>query len=366
MKLLKMRSRAVLYVAYPLLPLTEASCGGAEQVLLTLERVLSRRRWATTTAACSGSQAAGAVYATGPAGNGSLAAAEWHEARHAQKVIELVCVRDAIGRRFELLHDHSGSFFNRASNVDVPVLATLHLPRSFYPECFFARRPKNLYFNCVSESQAKLFADVPQMVGAVANGIALERFPLENRKQDYLLWLGRICHEKGAHLALDAAKDAGTPIIIAGKVYPFSYHQQYFEREIVPRLERMGSSARFIESPSFAEKVALFRGAKAVLIPSLAEETNSLVAMEAAACGTPVIAFRKGALPEVVDDGETGMLVNNKEEIARAVSRISRINPRTCHAYAQQNFSANRMADGYEALYERVYAKRPQPERIAA
>src|SRR5712671_3773629 len=270
MKLLKMKSRTVLYVAYPLLPVTEASCGGAEQVLLTLERALSHRGWATTTAACSGSRIAGAVYATGPAGNGSLAAAEWHEANHAKKIIELVSVREAIGRGFELLHDHSCSFFNQAAHVDVSVLATLHLPRSFYPESFFVRRPKNLYFNCVSKSQAKHFADVPQMVGAVPNGIQLDRFSLETRKQDYLLWLGRICHEKGAHLALDAAEEAGTPIIMAGQIYPFSYHQQYFEREIVPRLQRMGSSARFIDSPSLTDKIALLRGARAVLIPSLA------------------------------------------------------------------------------------------------
>src|SRR3954465_15574383 len=110
MKLLRMKSRAVLYVAYPLLPVTESSCGGAEQVLVTLERILSRRGWATTTAACNGSQTTGPVYSTGHAGNGSLAAAEWHEARHAQRIIELVSVRDAIGRGFELLHDHSGSF----------------------------------------------------------------------------------------------------------------------------------------------------------------------------------------------------------------------------------------------------------------
>jgi glycosyltransferase involved in cell wall biosynthesis len=368
MKLLKMRPRAVLYVAYPLLPVTDASCGGAEQVLLTLERALSRRGWATTTAACSGSEMSGVVYTTGHAGNGSLAAAEWHEARHAQKIIELVAVRDAIGRGFELIHDHSGSFFNRAHDVDVPLLATLHLPRSFYPESFFARRPRNLYFNCVSESQCKHFADVPQMLGAIPNGIQLERFALETRKHDYLLWLGRICHEKGAHVALDAAHDAGVPIIMAGKVYPFAYHQQYFEREIVPRLQRMGSNARFVDSPSLADKIALLRGARAVLVSSLAEETSSLVAMEAAACGTPVIACRRGALPEVIDDGETGILVNNKDEMVRAVTRVKRIHPRICHAYAQRNFSSTRMADGYQALYERVAKEKRtrQPERIAA
>src|SRR5438067_7163897 len=137
-------SRPILYVAYPLLPVHDGSGGGAEQVLLTIEREMSRRNWATTIAACAGSQAAGGLYNTGAAGNGSLRSAQAHEEKCARKILELVSVREAIGRGFEVIHDHSGSFFRNAGELDTPVLATLHLPRSFYPPGFFSRVPANV------------------------------------------------------------------------------------------------------------------------------------------------------------------------------------------------------------------------------
>src|SRR5262249_4904875 len=131
--------------------------------------------------------------------------------------------------RFDLIHDQSGSFWKRADRVPLPVLATLHLPRSFYQADSFYRVPDNVYFNCVSESQLKMFADLPRLLGCIANGIALERFPLSKvsvESRAYLLWLGRICEEKGTHVALDVAYEAGQQIIIAGQVYPFLYHQK--------------------------------------------------------------------------------------------------------------------------------------------
>ena len=360
----KPASRAILYVAYPLLPVSESSSGGAEQVLVNLERKLAHQGWSTTVAACSGSQACGEIFATGAAGVGALDTAQAYEQQHAGKILELISVREAIGRIFELVHDHSGSFFEHASECKAPVLATLHLPRAFYSPGFFTKAPENLFFNCVSASQAADFADVPQMLGPVTNGISLERFKLESRKQNYLLWLGRICQEKGTHIALDIAEKAGMPIVIAGKVYPLAYHQRYFEREIIPRLERMGAQAHFVESPSFTDKVSLLQGARSVLIPSLAEETSSLVAMEAAACGTPVIAFRRGALSEVVQQDETGLLVNDMEQMIQAVARVGRIKPRTCHEHAQQNFSARRMAREYAQLYETVLSRKVQLQAV--
>lgn len=353
-------SRRILYVAYPLLPVSDASPGGAEQILAALEREFHQQGRSTTLAACAGSKVHGGLFVTGPAGAGWLKSAECQEDKHARKILELISVREAVGRGFDLIHDHSGSFFTCADQAETPMLATLHLPRSFYPAQLFTKSPKNLYFNCVSDSQAKSFAGVPKVLGAVANGIALERFPLQTRKHNYLLWLGRICEEKGAHIALDVAEKAGIPIILAGKVYPLAYHQEYFEREIVPRLQRMGKSARFVDTPRFEDKVALLRGAEAVLIPSLAEETSSLVAMEAAACGTPVVAFRRGALPEVVSQNETGLLVDDAPGMIRVLAHVGKIKPKACHSHAQRHFSAKRMANGYAQLYERISARKPQ------
>ena len=256
-------------------------------------------------------------------------------------------------REFDLIHDQSSSFFRHAAECSAPVLATLHLPRAFYPEELFRTLPPNLWFNCVSQSQARTFADLPNLIGVVQNGIALERYPVATEKHDYLLWLGRICEEKAPHLAIEAAERAGLPLVIAGQVYPFRYHRDYFEREIHPWVSG-GSSVRFVDSPSFAAKLELLERARALLLTSAAEETSSLVAMEAMACGTPVIAVRHGAFPEIVADGETGFIVDTVEEMAPALEDVGRISPQACRTRVQQQFSASRMARQYEGLYRTV------------
>ncbi|MCU1286796.1 MAG: glycosyl transferase, group 1 [Acidobacteriales bacterium] len=366
----------MLFVSYPLLPVSQDSSGGAEQVLWTLQRELMQRGARITVAACSGSVVSGSLYATGSPANGSLSSARNHEEKHASHCLELINVRETIGTGFSLVHDHSGSFFANphVSRANIPVLATLHLPKSFYPAGYFSRVAPNVRFVCVSKSQAKTFADVPEVIGCVPNGIALERFQVQKTKGDYLLWLGRICEEKGTHTALDVAKKSGLPIVIAGSVYPFRYHQAYFDTAITPRLEQMGSQVRFVKSPSFEAKSELLRNAKAVLVTSSAEETSSLVAMEAAACGTPVIAFKRGALPEVVEQCVSGLLVRNEEQMCAAVKEIASIRPSACRQVAEKNFSAARMASDYERIYAKVLAPsrkfvtiRPErPERIAA
>jgi glycosyltransferase involved in cell wall biosynthesis len=235
----------------------------------------------------------------------------------------------------------------------------------FYPANAFQHLPENLHLVCVSQAQARTFRGVAP-VRVISNGVPLEQFPLETRKQDYLLWIGRICEEKGTHIALDVASQTGMKIFVAGRVYPFAYHQEYYRREIMPRLAEMGSQAEHLDDVSGARKSELFRNAKAVLIPSMVDETSSLVAMEAAASGTPVIGFKRGALAEVVQQGQTGFLVQNADQMARAVTAADRIRPRVCHAYAQKNFSAKRMFRQYEELYEEVSAERRVPALVAA
>ena len=198
------------------------------------------------------------------------------------------------------------------------------------------------------------------MLGVVPNGIMLERFigddHVEGRRSG-LLWLGRICEEKAPHLALEIARNAGLPITLAGQVYPFSYHQQYFEREVMPLLQAM-PEARWLDSPSFTQKLQLLRYAEALLITSQVDETSSLVAMEAAACGTPVVAFHRGALSQVVANGKTGFVVSDVAEAAEALTRIKNISADTCRDYARQHFSSRRMANSYVEMYKTVLARR--------
>jgi glycosyltransferase involved in cell wall biosynthesis len=352
-----MKKRNIFYVAYPLLPVSNESCGGAEQMLATLECEIANRGHRTAMAACSGSQVAGHLLSTGPV----TTEADCFEARdqqHQRAVVDYL--RRQRVPQVDLVHDKSGSFWRSAWQVDVPILATLHLPRNFYPADAFENLPPNLFFNCVSETQSYSFSDLPNMAGVVRNGISVSQFPFVSEKQGYLLWMGRVCEEKGAHVAIEVARFTGLPVILAGQVYPFSHHEQYYIREIRPYVGSDDPRMCFIETPDFRMKRRLLKEARAVLIPSLAEETSSLVAMEAMACGTPVIGFRRGAIPEVVIDGETGFVVDDAEEMAEAVWRSGEINPHACRAHVEMNYSAERMADEYEALYERVLSSTRQ------
>jgi len=374
----------ILYIAYPLLPVSEESCGGAEQVLWTLEEAMASRGHETVVAACEGSRVSGEVFVTGAAAT-KPDTFEERNAEHVQRILALLAATQRSTARFDLIHDHSGTFWRHAEKVDVPVLATLHLPRSFYPAPAFESLPPNLHFVCVSDFQHQSFSnrigDIDdgcprfaarfcpltwaEKVFVIRNGIRVHNFPAPDGRprEDYLLWLGRICEEKGAHVAIDVARQAGKKLIIAGDVYPFSYHQQYFAREIDPHL---GKQIRFVRKPSFAEKVELLRRASALLLPSLVDETSSLVAMEAMACGTPVIAFRRGAIPEVVRDGITGFIVNTTEEMASALTRIAEIDPASCRRYVEEKFSAARMANDYERLYREFIEERGASRQMNA
>src|SRR6185312_7036187 len=197
----------ILYVAYPLLQVHDESAGGAEQILWTLEREVARAGKHTTVAASAGSRVSGELFSTGQ----PCTQPDDYERRrteHEDRIIEFVRRRAREGKAFDLIHDHSGSFWKRAAEIDAPVLATLHLPRSFYPEGSFNGIPANVSFNCVSDSQAHSFADLDTLAGMVPNGIALDCFGGNNgtdpissiHNREGLLWLGRICEEKAPHL----------------------------------------------------------------------------------------------------------------------------------------------------------------------
>jgi len=344
----------ILYVAYPLLPVSHESCGGAEQVLCSLERLMHRRGHATTVAAPAGSRVSGDLLVTAWPTN-EPDQLERCEREQRAAIIEAIRRCEREGKPFDLVHDHSGAFWQFAAQFDLPVLATLHLPRDSYRDELFSGVAANLFFNCVSQPQSQQFKELPNFTGVIENGVDLGQFrPHYGRRSGHLLWLGRICEEKGPHIALDVAKAARVPLILAGQVYPFSYHQRYYQREIVPCLHALGSQAKEMTTPNLSQKLELLRQARAVLIPSTVEESSSLVAMEAMACGTPVIAFRRGALAQIVHHGTTGFLVESAEEMAAAIPQIAEIDPNTCRRRAEQLHSDERMVSGYEQLYQRI------------
>jgi glycosyltransferase involved in cell wall biosynthesis len=354
-------------VAYPLLPVSDESAGGAEQILWTLERELARRGWETEVAACAGSRVQGRLVETGRAPVGLDGFAEC-EREHCERVVA-ACAEGG----YAMVLDHSGHFFRKVSahavQVRCPVLATLHLPRELYEADAFAglagSGAENVYLHCVSEAQRREFMDLPRMLGVVRNGIEVERFAPScdgdgdgEARSDYVLWLGRVCPEKAPHLAIEAAQKAGLPIVLAGQVYPFQWHQQYWDAMVKPRID--GQRVRWVELPSFAEKLELLRQARGLLVTSQVAETTSLVALEAMASGTPVIALRRGALGEVVAKG-TGYLVDGVAEMAAACGRLGAIRSADCLAWVRREYSAAAMADGYERLIGELVEQKACP-----
>jgi len=339
--------RTILSVGYALAPVGRDMVGGAEQVLCALDEGMVRRGLRSIVVAPEGSQVAGELVSfpvrPGPIDEGVRA-----KARAAQRA----AIARALERwRVDLVHMHGLDFMEALPPPGVPVLATLHLPPSWYPpEVFRLERPAT-YLNCVSATQEAACPPGAQLVPFVSNGVPLQKLAAPVRRRHLLVSLGRICPEKGFHHALDAAARAGVPILLGGRVYPYPEHEEYFRTEIVPRLDRR---RRFVGAVGWLAKRRLLNMAQAVLIPSRVPETSSLVAMEALACGTPVVAFRIGALPEIVEDGRTGFLVNDVQEMAEAIALVGTLDREECRAVARARFGAEGMVEKYLALYEEL------------
>lgn len=339
------RSLTVLSVAFPLAPVGGDAVGGAEQVLALLDRGLVAAGHHSIVIACAGSRCDGELVATprpqGPLDEHAVAQArDWH--RHT---IERVLYESPV----DLIHMHGIDFDSYLPPPGPVVLATLHLPPAWYPAEVFALARPRTYLSCVSASQQRECPATTQLVATIDNGVDLELLrPGSGEVRAYALALGRICPEKAFHRALDAARRADTPMLLAGKVYAYAEHQRYFREQLRPRLD---AQRRFIGAIDARRKRALMAGARCLLIPSEAAETSSLVAMEALACGTPVITFGAGALAEIVEHGRTGFVVGDEAEMAEAIGRAHEIDRTVCRRAAEQRFNAHRMIAGYLDLY---------------
>jgi glycosyltransferase involved in cell wall biosynthesis len=337
----------ILSVAYPLLSVSENSAGGSEQILHLVERELVNAGHQSVVVAAEGSSIRGHLLET-PRFSGEIT----DELRRSAQQSHREMIKTALRRySIDLIHFHGLDFHEYIPDDDVPMLATLHLPLSWYPKELFERPPLEL--NLVSRSQANSHPAAAEWP-VICNGIDVSRYHRTNGRGEFLLVLARICPEKGIDVALRVAHRLDLPLVAAGPVHPFETHQQYFRECVEPLLDE---SRRYLGAVGIDMKVHLLSRAKCLLIPSLVAETSSLVAMEAISSGTPVIAFRSGALPEVIDHGVTGLLTVSEGEMVDAVERISEISSVTCRSIAAARFDAARMAREYLALYDRLRAK---------
>lgn len=245
---------------------------------------------------------------------------------------------------FDVVHNHC-LFAGPALSVlcHTPCLSTLH-----YTHPVLACFPEHPYV-AVSHAQRDANRGL-NVVAVVNNAIDIRLYQPAQAKKDYLLFLGRFHPNKGADLAIQVAERLGALLMIAAPT-PHPDQRPYFDERIAPHL---GRQALYLGEVTGSRKADLLAEARCVLMPDRWEEPFGLVALEAAASGTPVVAMRRGALPELVIHGETGYLVDSVEEMVEAVRAVDQIDPFRCRQHACSSFSVQRMVDGYLDLYQRA------------
>jgi glycosyltransferase involved in cell wall biosynthesis len=227
-------------------------------------------------------------------------------------------------------------------------LTTLH----YLPPAVRAFPRQN--YVAISHAQQSRIPEV-NVVDVIHYGIDLEALEFCPSKSDYLLFLGRLHVSKGPHIAIDVAKRMGLRLILASPRVRLD-QQDYFDSKIAPHLH---GKIEWIGEVGGAAKAKVIGQARALLTPIDWEEHFGLVYIEALACGTPVVSFRRGAAAEILRHGETGFVVDNIEAMVDAVDRIDELSPEDCRRDAEQRFDRRRMARDYGLLYQRLWSGSP-------
>ncbi len=341
--------------------------GGAEVVLSQIEAALAEIPFRSLVVAHAASRPHGRLFPVAvPDGEITDALRTEVEARVQRAIDEALATAPVA-----LVHMHGLDFHRYRIPASMPVLVTLHLPPAWYPESIWSL-PSSYQFLCVSETERQACPQpVRDRIRVIPNGVPLPARETLRAKGRYAVMLARVCAEKNLHVGFQAAALAGMPALLAGAVFPYPEHQRYFAEEIAPRLigsetpyqaqtsQLHAAEARFLGSVTGAAKTRLLARAACLLLPSLAPETSSLVAMEALAAGVPVIGMASGAVPEIIEDGKTGFLLDpalgSGPEAARAmadaIARLPTLNRQVCREVAEERFGLPRMLQAYQELY---------------
>jgi glycosyltransferase involved in cell wall biosynthesis len=251
--------------------------------------------------------------------------------------------------KFDIVHAHHGAALPYHLMVGLPCVFTVHHER--VPELITHYRafPRVAYV-AISRRQAELSPELT-FARAIHHGLDPNAYSASARDAGYVAFLGRFAPEKAPHVAIDAARMAGVPIQLGGAPHEIAAAQHYFEREMKARLADPDNRATWCGELDHAAKVRLLVGARALLVPLAWEEPFGLVMIEAMLLGIPVIAFRRGSAPEVVEEGVTGFLVRDTQEMAERIRALDRFDRARCRARARERFCSRRMAQEYSQLY---------------
>jgi glycosyltransferase involved in cell wall biosynthesis len=334
----------IAQLAPPWLAVPPGGYGGIEWVVSLLADGLVRRGHEVTLFAPGGSHSLAEVCSPFPAPFGTARIGEiYPELVHA-----LSCYARA--EDFDVIHDHCGTAGPALGGFcGRPVVVTIH--GAFVPEMreVFTLVGSRLHFVAISEAQRRVGPDLPY-AATIPNGIDLAAHPFETEKDDYLAYVGRFSPDKGARIAVEVAHRLGTRLVLAGKAAE-PHELAFLKDDLLPSL---GPNDDYRGEVSQEEKTAIYSKARALLFPVQWEEPFGLVMTEAMACGTPVVAWRNGSVPEVVEDGVTGFIVESLDDMVDAVGRVEEIDPAECRALVERKFSGDAMVDAYETVFQRL------------
>lgn len=255
--------------------------------------------------------------------------------------------------QFDIIHSHVGCVALPYANlVKTPTIHTLHGIFTDDNKRLFVHVRKQPFIS-ISNSQRDMSLGL-NYVSTIYNGIATNTFSFYPQPEHppYLAFLGRMSPEKGAHLAIEIAKQSGWHLKMAGKVDPNPIDLEYFEQKIRPHID--GKQIEFLGEANHQQKNVLMGGAVATLFPITWEEPFGLVMVESMVTGTPVIAMSLGSAPEVIAHGVSGFLCHTVDECIDAIAKVAKLDRYTCREHVLINFTAKRMTDEYEAVYQKI------------
>jgi len=348
-------------VAPPWVPVPPARYGGTESVIDRLARGLAGAGhelllWTTGDSTCPVPK--GWVHERAATDRMGFDAIELHH---------LVRGYDALVEwGADIVHDHTliGPVYARRF-PDLPVVTTNHGPFDDALNDLYRAVADDVPVIAISQDQASRAVDVP-IAAVIHHGIDLDRFPVGDGGGDddgpYFLFLGRMAPEKGAMRAAFAAKQAGARLVLAAKMHE-PWERAFFEEQVRPLLDER---ITYVGEVGGEDKLALLRGATALVNPIRWPEPFGLVMIEALACGTPVLAFPEGSAPELVDHGTTGFLCEDVDDLAVRLGEAASLDRAACRRAAESRFSTARMVADHLALYEQVVDRHASRRRRAS
>jgi glycosyltransferase involved in cell wall biosynthesis len=338
-----MSSLRIAHIAPVATTVPPPKSGSVEMMTSLLTEGLVARGHDVTLFATGDSKTSAKLHATYPHGY-------WHDLNMwPWELYEMLNLAAAVerGAEFDIIHYEAAYYpmslaFVRLSPI--PIVQTLHHSPSVEEVKLWSRYPE-APFVAISNEQARLL-DGLNVIATVLHGIDTGTFTLRDRADDYLLFLGRFTEGKGVLQAIEIAKRVGMRLILAAA------EDEYYREHVAPHVD--GRRIVYFGEADHAAKDKLYGGARALLYPIQAREPFGLVLAEAMACGTPVAALDRGAVREVVDDGVTGIVFADLEEMVNSLARVFDLNRRRVRERAVARFGIDRMVDEYVAVYRRI------------